>query len=58
MIVYLRSKITDVADEDGAAVVLVGVVDRTGNEFTRAMEVGEGNDTSFAIDDEVVRSEG
>ena len=47
-----------VADEDGATVVLVGGVDRTGDEFSGAMEIGEWNDTSFAVNDEVIGTEG
>ena len=50
----LGSDASAVADEDGTAVVLVGVVDGAGDKVDGLADVGAREDETFAIDGEVV----
>lgn len=46
-----------VADEDGTAVVLVGVVEGAGDSLDSAADVDAGEDEALGVNDEVVSEE-
>jgi len=52
-----KSKGAAVADEDGVAVVLVGVVDGAGDALDSTADVGAGEDETLVADNEVVSEE-